>query len=88
MVARIYTQRANPFTISHIGGVCTNCFNDDGHIHVVCNSHRMSPGRLELEFTAELPDSIYPDDFRCEVTPEALDIELVKGKGWTVAAAN
>lgn len=55
---------------------------------MVCNSHRMSPGRLELEFTAELPDSIYPDDFRREVTPEALDIELVKGKGWTVAAAN
>lgn len=80
--ARIYTGiEANAFVASCVGGVCTGCYNDNGRIHVVCDGHRLTPGRLNLEFVAELPEGIYPDGSRRHVTPAPLDIELVTGAG-------
>lgn len=81
--ARFYagTDKANPYVASCIGGVCTNCFNDNGRIHVVFNGHRMGLGRVSVEFTAQIPDAIYPDGLRQEVRPQPLDVELVNGPG-------
>ena len=78
--AIFYTSsKANSYTASCIGGVCANCFNDNGQIHVVFNSHRLGAGILQMEFKAELPDGIYPDTERRIVVPMPLDIELVRG---------
>lgn len=81
-VATFYTSsKANAYVASCIGGECVNCYNDNGQIHIVVNSHHMGPGRLKVEFRAELPRDIYPDGYQRNVIPEPLDIELIVGKG-------
>lgn len=80
-MARFYTDdnKANAYVASCIGGECRNCFNDGGgQIHVVCDAHRLSAGKLKVEFHAQLPDEIYPDGRQLVVTPAPLDIELVR----------
>lgn len=80
--ARFYTtNKANAYVAGCRGGVCRNCFNDGGRIHVVFNDHGLGLGRLNVEFSAELPDAIYPDGSRLEVTPQSMDVELVQGRG-------
>lgn len=80
--ARFWTSsKANAYTASCLGGVCTNCFNDGGRIHVVFAGHRLTPGVLQVDIRTGLPDGIYPDGTRWEVTPQPTDIELVVGKG-------
>ena len=79
--ANAYSSKANAYIVSCIGGKCTNCFNDGGKIHAVFDSHRMGPGILNVEFVAQLPNSIYPDGLQQEVRPQPLDIELVSGMG-------
>lgn len=80
--ARFYTgSKANAYIASCIGGVCTNCFNDNGHIHVVFNNHRLGKGVLNVEFYSELPNGIYPDGIQTEVSPQPLGIELIDGRG-------
>lgn len=80
--ARFYTtNKANAYVAECRGGVCRNCFNDGGRIHVVFNDHGLGLGRLNVEFSAELPDAIYPDGSRLEVTPQPMDVELVQGRG-------
>lgn len=81
-IATFYTwSPANSYTASCIGGVCTNCFNDNGQIHVVFDNHHLTAGSLRCGFTIELPDEIYPDGNRRIVTPLALGVELVRDKG-------
>ena len=81
-VARIYTtNKANAYTVSCIDGVCTNCFEDKGKIHVVINGHRMGIGQLNIEFHSILPNGIYPDGIQTEVSPQSLGVELVDGRG-------
>lgn len=82
-MARFYTDdnKANAYVASCIGGECRNCFNDGGQIHVVCDAHRLSAGKLKVEFHAQLPDEIYPDGRQLVVTPAPLDIELVREAG-------
>lgn len=75
------TSRANAYVASCRGGVCTNCFDDGGAIHVVFKNHRLGRGVLQVEFRAELPNGIYPDGIQGEVTPQALGVELVEGRG-------
>lgn len=80
--AQLYTSvKANAYTVSCIGGVCTNCYNDGGKIHIVVNGHNMGPGCLKIEFQAQLPREIYPDGYQQNVIPEPLDIELVPCRG-------
>lgn len=77
--ARFWTwSKANSYTVSCIGGVCTNCYNDNGKIHVVFNNHRLTPGTLQVEFTAHLPNEIYPDGERRTVVPGPLGVKLIK----------
>ena len=78
--ARLWTGvKANAYEVSCMGGEPSNCFNDEGQIHVVVNNHRMGPGQLNIEFTALLPDEIYPDGDERIVVPAPLGIELVRG---------
>ncbi len=80
--ARFWTwSPANAYSVSCIGGVCTNCFNDNGRIHAVFDNHRLSPGKLHCELSADIPASIYPDGRRREVLPQPVGIELVSGAG-------
>lgn len=69
------------YEASCIGGVCTNCYNDNGRIHIIAKSHSLGIGILNVEFRAKLPRDIYPDGYQRNVMPEPLDIELVVGKG-------
>lgn len=81
-VARFYTTSyEKAFIASNIGGVLTNCFNDNDNIHVVFNNHGLESGTLRVEFSAEIPNGIYPDSSQLEVSPQSLHIELVRGVG-------
>lgn len=79
--ARFYTRgnRANAYVASCKGGVCVNCFNDGGRVHVVVNSPRLGLGELFVDFKASLPNSIYPDEHQDEMAPLSTGIELVRG---------
>lgn len=72
-------HKSAAFTVLHIGGACVNCYNDDGTPHIVCNGHGMGMGRLKAVFTAEYPDTRYPDGLRKSVTPATLQLELWDG---------
>ena len=74
------SSKANAYVASSKEGVLTNCFNDNGQIHVVCNSHKLGVGELKCEYHAALPNVMYPDG-SCDVyEPQELDIELWVGQ--------
>ena len=75
------TNPFSPFTASSIGGKCSNCYCDDGRMHIVCANHNLRPGRLFYEIAALLPSAIYPRGMRRVVASGTLDIELVEGNG-------
>lgn len=78
--AKFYTSHMlNAYVASSIGGVQTNCYNDNGKIHIVMDNHRLGLGVLNVEFTAQMPDAKYPDGYRKVVIRSALDVELVDG---------
>lgn len=79
--AKFYTTPYSSFEASYIGGKFTNCFYDNGRIHVVCKNHRLPKGRLQVLFESLLSDEVYPDGIRREVTPAPLNIELVREAG-------
>lgn len=79
---RLYTtNRANAYICSKKGNKLQNCFNDEGKIHVVCDNHHLGKGVLHAEFTAFLPNNIYPDGSRKTVEVSHTVIELVDGNG-------
>lgn len=79
---RLWTaRRGRSIAVACVGGRCCNCFNDGGRIHVVCNSHGLTPGRLTADYHSMLPDAIYPDGIRDLFRPMELDVELVVGAG-------
>lgn len=75
------SSKASPFKASCFGGVCKNCYDDEGQIHIVADNHNLGIGTLKVEFRAELPREIYPDDYQRNVMPEPLGIELIREKG-------
>lgn len=80
--AVLYTySKAVVFTASQKNGVLTNCYNDNGKIHIICNDHKLGCGDLKVEFIAELPQDIYPDGLHRIVAPQNLGIRLVSTKG-------
>lgn len=80
--AEFYTwSQSQVYTASCIGGVCTNCFNNDGQIHVVFDNHGLLPGGLKMRLVADLRNVIYPDGTQTMVSPVALNVSLVKEAG-------
>lgn len=67
------------FTVSCVGGSCTNCFNDNGRIHVVAKDHGLSPGRLVGTMTLLNPNRTYPGGIQRIVDRQPVGIELVTG---------
>lgn len=80
--ARLWaSSKSNVFVASRKGSELTNCYEDKGRIHIVCNNHHLGKGVLNMEIHAELPDEIYPDNVRDVFSPHSLGIELVDGPG-------
>ena len=65
------------YVASQKNGVTTNCFNDNGKLHIVCDNHKLSVGELKLTFNAYLPNNIYPDGSQKVVADYDMNIELV-----------
>lgn len=77
-VAKLYTSdKTQGFVASRKGTTLTNCYEDGGEIHIVCNKHRLGPGKLNVEFCAELPNDAYPAGVEVVYSVLPLDIELV-----------
>lgn len=74
-------SKVNGFTASSIGGKYTNLYNDNGKIHVVFDNHKLGSGELKVDFTALLPNGLYPDGDKKLVVPQPLDVKLVRDKG-------
>lgn len=71
----------NVYKVSYIGGVATNCFDDNGKVHIVCDNHKFPVGALNGTLRVQLPNSIYADGHQLIVTPLTFDIELVADGG-------
>lgn len=71
----------NVYKVSYIGGVATNCFDDNGKVHIVCDNHKFPVGALNGTLRVQLPNSIYADGHQQIVTPLTFDIELVADGG-------
>lgn len=69
------------FVFSRKGGRYVNCRREGDSLRVVCDNHGLAPGGVWLKVVAELPDGIYPDGFRREVSDGPAGIELVRGNG-------
>lgn len=75
------TSKVNSYKAGMKNGVPFNCFNDNGLIHIVCDSHRLGSGIIHVELHAELPDNMFNDGKRNLYYPDTLGIELVDGAG-------
>ena len=64
------------YVASYRKGVATNCYNDNGKIHIICDNHKLPVGQLKMEFRSFLPNSNYPDGTQKVVSTYDLDIEL------------
>lgn len=70
------SYNSRTYVVSYHKGVATNCFNDNGKIHIICDNHKLSVGQLRMEFRSFLPNSNYPDGTQKVVATYDLDIEL------------
>lgn len=68
------------YVASQKAGVMSNArFLANGRIEVAFNNHGLPPGKLNVEFVAELPDADFPGNLRRVVSSKReCDIELVK----------
>lgn len=73
---KLYTIGERKVIVSKRGDVLTNCFNDNGRLHIVCNNHGLPAGELQADFTGYLPDALYPDGIRTVVKTWDLGITL------------
>lgn len=71
------------YKVSYIGGKATNCFNDNGKVHIVCDNHNLNLGVLNGTIRAKIPNAIYPDGTQLIVSPLTFAIELVADGGDT-----
>lgn len=71
------------YKVSYIGGKATNCFNDNGKVHIVCDNHSLNLGVLNGTIKAKIPNAIYPDGTQLIVSPLSFAIELVADGGDT-----
>lgn len=69
------------YKVSYVNGECTNCFNDNGKVHIVCDNHSLNLGELNGLIKAYIPNPIYPDGHQLLVHPISFAVELVSGAG-------
>ncbi len=69
-------SRCNGYRVACDGGACTNCYNDNGTIHAVFNSHGLGRGVLKAELSADIPDGSYPDGVHRSVVRCDFPLEL------------
>lgn len=69
------------YVVSYKGGVCTNCFNDGGKVHIVMNDHKLNVGQLQGTIKANIPNPIYPDGHQLLMHNVVLPFELVTDNG-------
>ena len=79
-MVKLVTDGGGSFIASQVKGVKTNCYDDEGKLHIVCNAHKLPPGNLRVSFEGDIPDDIFPDGKRFNVTTDYLPIALVIGK--------
>lgn len=77
----LYTKGMRKFEFGKEGDALTNCFDDDGRLHIVANDHKLFSGVLCVDFYAEIPNEIYPDGTKLTVSDCPTSIELVEGCG-------
>lgn len=76
---KVYTEQTKePYVFSHVGEEWTNCFNDGGKLHIVCDSHGLARGQVLMNLAVELPNDIYPDGRRHVVSRYPLGILLCR----------
>lgn len=80
-VGYLYTRSNAKYEFSYKDGVPTNCFNDNGKIHVVANAHNLLSGVLKIQLMLYIPNEIYPDGTKLSVSDCETSIELVDGCG-------
>lgn len=76
------------YKVSYINGKATNCFNDNGKVHIVCDNHNLNLGVLNGTIRAKIPNAIYPDGTQLIVSPLTFAIELVADGGDDIAIAD
>lgn len=80
--ATVFTlNRLRPFVASQKNGVLTNCYNDNGRLHIVCDNHGLSCGRVMLDLELQVPNPIYPDRYQRVSKRYDTGIELVHQGG-------
>lgn len=77
----LYTRGMRKYEFGKQGEELLNCFNDNGIIHIVANDHKLFSGIVKIDFYADIPNDIYPDDHKLTVTNCPTNIELVEGCG-------
>lgn len=78
-IAKFWTaNKLNAFVAKSVGRITENCFNDNGRIHIVADNHGLSPGTVNVEFTALLDNTMFPDGNEKIVVPDQLDICLIR----------
>lgn len=78
--AKFFTpgNKANAYFASCKGGALTNCYNDGGFMHVVCDNHHLGIGCLNVELTMLQPNDDFPDGNERKSFSAQLNIELVR----------
>lgn len=64
------------YIFSKRGNKLVNCFDADGHLHVVVSGHNLSTGPLYCELSLRVPDSHYPGGIRTVVYSFPLNLYL------------
>lgn len=79
----LYTASKNlAYKASYAFNEKTNCYEDNGDIHIVVDGHEFPVGELFADFTIDIPDEKFPDGSRhVSVTNEKTDIEMVLDRG-------
>lgn len=64
------------YTFSKNGSTLVNCFDSDGHLHIVVSGHNLSTGPLYCELSLRVPNSHYPGGFSTVVYSFPLNLYL------------
>lgn len=69
------------YTASRQYGENTNCYDDNGEVHVVVDGHEFPKGVLKYILEVEIPDENFPDGSRKVRVSGETEIEIVAEDG-------